>query len=135
MKNYEYPKVHLDPTTIYAVTGNGRKYYSLSYRQLWNYYRSYALGGGGGYSSTTTSALGERRGNERATWLARADYLKRTMYPNEVVFSGQEKEGYIIFEPLATDVSEVVVYIEDLVLRFDFSGIGDSPNRPYKKSH
>ena len=37
-----------------------------------------------------------------------------------MVFSGQEKEGFIAFAPLASDVKAFDVRIEEVVLRFDY---------------
>lgn len=122
IKNYEYPKVHLDPTKVYITTSSGRKYFALSYEQLNNYYRGYSLGGTGGQSSGSSSVSGDRRGNERQQWLERTDLLKRSMLPDEATFSGQEKDGYIVFRPLASEVSDITVNIPDFEVRFDYKG-------------
>ena len=75
----------------------------------------------GGQSSGSTSVSGDRRGNERQEWLERTDLLKRSLLPDEDTFSGQEKDGYIVFEPLAPDVSGITVIIPDLQVRFDYT--------------
>ena len=113
IENYEYPKVYLNPMKIYLTTGNGRTYYALSYEQLNVYFRRYARGGAGG-------VLPGIPGNEFSEWRSRIDLLKRTMFPNEQIFSAQEREGYIVFKPLAPDVSRVTVTIPDVILRFDY---------------
>ena len=106
VKNYAYPKVWLDPYAIQIVAPNGRQYPAYSRLALDDYYASYALG----YAGNTYNAFRERR-----------DLLRRTMYPeDEMVFSGQEKEGYVVFAPLADDVESFQVVISDLVLRFDY---------------
>ncbi len=123
VKNYEFPKVHLTPTDSYITTGNGRKYYALSYQQLWTYYRSYALGGSGGDTGDAgAERTGARRGNGHRQWDARTDMLKRTMYPDDIVFSGQEQEGFVVFRPLDHDVSDIVFHIPGVAIRFDFRG-------------
>ena len=43
------------------------------------------------------------------------------MYPeDEMIFSGQERAGFIVFAPLASDVEEFKLRVEGLVLRFDY---------------
>ena len=44
------------------------------------------------------------------------------MFVDEQVFSAQEREGYLVFEPLAPDVDELTVHIPDVVVRFDYKG-------------
>ena len=44
------------------------------------------------------------------------------MYQNEQIFSAQESDGYVVFEPLAHDVDELTVHIDDVVIRFDYKG-------------
>ncbi len=107
VKNYSYPKVMVDPARTVLVAGNGRKYRSLSLAQLQNYYRGYALG---------------YRGNEYSRLRERLDLLRRTMLTDDVVFSGQETEGYLVFPVLHDDVTDLQLVLEDVVLRFDFLG-------------
>jgi len=113
IENYEYPKVYLNPMKIHLTTGNGRTYYALSYEQLYVYFRRYGGGGAGGVLSGIP-------GNEFGEWRSRIDLLKRTMFPDEHIFSAQEREGFIVFKPLPPDVSRVTVNIPDVVLRFDY---------------
>ena len=117
VSNYEYPKVHIDPQKIYLTTDNGRKYYALSFNQLNIYYRRYALGG-----QSSESGAGGVQGNNYQEWKERRAILRRTIYPDEQIFSAQEVEGYLIFKPLAPDVSSVKVHVPDVVVRFDFKG-------------
>ena len=56
-----------------------------------------------------------------AAFRERRDLLKRTLYPeDEMIFSGQEREGYIVFYPLDFDVEDFEIHIRDMVLRFDY---------------
>ncbi|MEW6752081.1 MAG: hypothetical protein AB1505_14040 [Candidatus Latescibacterota bacterium] len=105
VKNYAYPKVRIDPAEIVLRTGNGREYWSLTFGQLDNYYRPYAIG---------------YRGNEYATYQERRDLLRRTLFGNEPIFSGQEADGYVVFPSLHADVRDVEIEVQDVVLRFDF---------------
>jgi hypothetical protein len=106
VKNYAYPKVHLDPYSIEIVAPNGRKYASFSRLAMADYFSTYAIG---------------FAGNTYLPFRARKDVLLRTMYPEDVmVFSGQEQEGYVTFAPLAADVDKFEVRISGLVLRFDY---------------
>jgi hypothetical protein len=50
----------------------------------------------------------------------RRDILRRTLFRDEMIFSGQEEEGYIVFPVLDLDVKEFTVHIEDVALRFDY---------------
>jgi len=113
VQNYEYPKVYVDTRRINITTGNGRKYYALSYEQLYVYYRRYAGGGEGGVSPGIA-------GNEFADWRSRIDLLRMTMFPDEYIFSAQESDGFIVFKPLAPDVSRITVRIPDITVRFDY---------------
>ena len=115
VSNYEYPKVYLNPEKIYMTTSNGRKYYSLTRAQMAIYFRRYAGGGSGGDSPGIP-------GNAYNVWKERDGILRRTMYQNEQIFSAQESDGYVVFEPLAHDVDELTVHIDDVVIRFDYKG-------------
>ena len=115
VSNYEYPKVYLDPKKVYITTPNGRKYYALRFEQLSIYYRRYVGSGIGGNEPGMP-------GNAMFTWKEREGILRRTMFPDEEVFSAQENEGYIVFKPLASDVEELTVHIPDVVVRFDYKG-------------
>ena len=69
------------------------------------YYRAYAIG---------------YRGNEYNRYQERMDLLNRTMFKNEEIFSGQEKEGYIVFPQLDRDVENFTLTVQEMALRFDF---------------
>ena len=105
IKNYSYPKVKIDPARVVLNTANNREYWSLSFEQLDSYYRAYAIG---------------YRGNEYERYQERRDLLRRTMFKNEEIFSGQETDGFIILPALHHDVSKITVTVHDVVLRFDF---------------
>lgn len=105
VKNYAYPKVKIDPARIVLKSENKREYWSLSFEQLDSYYRAYAIG---------------YRGNEYERYQERRDLLRRTMFKNEEIFSGQETDGFVVFPALHHDVSKIRVIVHDVVLRFDF---------------
>ena len=115
VSNYEYPKIYLDPKKVYITTSNGRKYYALQHEQLSIYYRRYVGSGSGGN-------LPGMPGNALEVLKEREGILRRTMFPDEDVFSAQENEGYVVFKPLAPDVEDLTVYIPDVAVRFDFKG-------------
>lgn len=107
VKNYQYPKVRFDGDAVLR-SDNGRVYHDLDLEQLTRYYRTYAIG----YSGIEYNNFKERRA-----------ILQRTMFPaGDPVFSGQEQEGYVVFEPLADDVHAMTVTIHDFVTRFDYRG-------------
>ena len=105
VKNYAYPKVKIDPSKIVMKAANKREYWSLGFEQLDTYYRAYAIG---------------YRGNEYDRYQERRDLMRRTMFENEEVFSGQEADGFVIFPVLHPDVSEIKVTVHDIITRFDF---------------
>jgi hypothetical protein len=105
VKNYAYPKVRIDPSKIVLKASNEREYWSLGFDQLDTYYRAYAIG---------------YRGNEYDRYQERRDLLRRTMFENEEIFSGQESDGFVIFEVLHPDVKQIKVEVHDIVTRFDF---------------
>lgn len=105
VKNYAYPKVRIDPARVQLRADNGREYWSLGIQQLDNYYRIYITG---------------YRGNAYARNQARLDLVRRTLFRNEDIFSGQETEGYLVFPVLHPDVAKIEVVIHDAVLRFNY---------------
>jgi len=105
VKNYAYPKVRVDPATIELVSPNGRRYQALSLLALTDYYWPYAVAYGG---------------NARKSFKERRDLLQRTLFPDDMVFSGQEQEGYVVFPQLDRDVEQFTLQIQDMALRFDF---------------
>ncbi len=116
VENYEYPKVLIDPGKIYLTTGNGRKYYVLTYEQLRVYFRRYLTGGA---DSNTDGGI---PGNLYTEFTERDGLLRRTLFPKDPIFSAQDREGYVVFKPLAPDVEELTVHIPDVVVRFDYKG-------------
>ena len=106
VKNYEYPKVWLDGDVV-IETDNQRKYYGLNLDQLDRYFRAYTIG---------------YRGNEYGVYKERRAVLAQTLFPRDDIFSGQEEEGYVLFEPLHHDVARMTVQVKDLVVRFNFRG-------------
>lgn len=123
VKNYQYPKVILPQVGVSIASDNGRNYYALSYKQLYTYFRSFSPGGKAGISTLGGSNPGQRSGNEYRTWTDRLDILNRSMFTHDLVFSGQESEGYLVFEPLHADVNNITVHLEDIAVRFDFRGV------------
>jgi hypothetical protein len=105
IQNYAFPKVLVDSRSITLESGNGRTYSALRLSALMEYYYPYAVA----YAGNTYQRFEER-----------ADILRRAMYQDEMVFSGQEAEGFLIFPPLHTDVSEFTVWLRAVTLRFDY---------------
>ena len=107
VKNYQYPKVRMSGDLV-IESDNGRSYHALNSQQLDRYYRAYAIG---------------YRGNEYGEYKERRSLLQRTMFSfADDIFSGQESDGYVIFEPLADDVHDIHVRVLDIVTRFDYRG-------------
>jgi len=107
VKNYTYPKILVDPANIKLVSKNGREYASLSLLELEEYYYPYVRG----YSGVSY---------ER--WKARKDILNATLYTADVIFSGQEAKGYVVFPKLHHDVKDMEVHVNNVILRFNVLG-------------
>lgn len=103
--NSSYPKVKIDPARIEIRAGKNRQEWTLNVDQLDSYFRAYAIG---------------YQGNRYARYRERLDLLRRTMFKDEEIFSGQEKEGFIIFPALDPDLRTIEVIVHDAVLRFDY---------------
>lgn len=106
VENYEYPKVLVDPHKVQIRAGNRRRYESLSFEVLREYFYPYNVA----YAGIQGQGFRER-----------TDLLKHTLYPAaDPLFAGQSKEGFLVFQPLHDDVTDVTVTIDDVVLRFDY---------------
>lgn len=104
IKNYTYPKMQVDPFRAMLVAQNGREYAPLSQLQLEEYYYPYVVG----YTGTAYERFKQR-----------TDILKATLYQVEPVFSGQEREGYVVFPKLHHDVQKIAVHLNEIILRFN----------------
>ena len=107
VKNYAFPKVQLDPEETFIVSANGWNYPALKLPALVEYYFPYAVAYGG---------------NARVKFKERTDILRRTLFKDDMIFSGQEYEGFVVFPVLDDDVEEFTVWVKNMVLRFDYSG-------------
>lgn len=107
IKNYAYPKVYVDPMKAVLIAGNSRTYRPLSLGELEAYYFPYAVG---------------HAGNTYRQYEERKDIMKKTQLTDDMIFSGQEHEGFIVFPRLHHDVKRIRFLLEDVALRFDFRG-------------
>lgn len=105
VKNYAFPKVRINPAQIHLSAANGRRYPALSLSALVEYYWPYAVA----YTGKSYQYFQERR-----------DILRRTLFRDEMIFSGQEMDGYVVFPVLDLDVEEFAIWVEDVALRFDY---------------
>ena len=106
VSNYQYPKVLIDGLQATITTTNNRRYQAMSYGQMDEYFQAYWLG---------------RTGQGRAEYESRGDLLKRTLLGRQIIFSGQEKQGYVVFPVLNDDVKKLQVRLSGIVLRFDYA--------------
>jgi hypothetical protein len=107
VKNYAFPKVQLDPGNMSIVSTNGWNYEVLSQSALIEYYSPYAVA----YA-----------GNSRSKFRERTDILRRSLFKSDLIFSGQELQGFVIFPILDHDVEDFTVWVRDMALRFDYRG-------------
>ena len=106
VKNYAYPKVKIDPSRIELQSASERLYKPLAFLEISEYYRAYALAWAGNYYAR----LRERE-----------DLLRLHLYADEMIFSGQEYEGFLVFPPMPPDVTELSVQINDVAVRFNYA--------------
>jgi hypothetical protein len=104
VKNYAYPKMQIDPYKAILTSTNRRRYRALRFSELSDYYQAFALGQAG----NAWARLDERR-----------DLLKSTLYAGDILFSGQEDEGYLVFPALDYDVKEISVTLRGIALGLD----------------
>ena len=108
IKNYEFPKVKLDPLKIVIESTNHREYFPWGPYDFEEMFRRHALAFNG-------------QGYERYT--ARKEMIRRATYPDdEFCFSGQEVQGYVIFPRVHDDVEEITLTIYDLAYHYDYRG-------------
>ena len=107
VKNYEFPKVFIDPNALLISASNTRVYEVLNQGLLEDYFSPY---------------LRSYAGTQRRTYESITDQLVRTVYPPDMVFSGQETSGYIVFPTLHNDVDAFSVRVPDVAIRFDYKG-------------
>ena len=108
VKNYAYPKMRVDPSRMKLISEVSRRAYdSLELLELLEYYYAHVQG----YT-----------GNAYGRFQDREDILISTLYKNEMVFSGQIADGYVVFPKLDPDVKEFSVHVKDIALRFDYRG-------------
>jgi len=105
VKNYAYPKMQVDPYRALLTSTNRRRYRALRFSELSDYYQAFALG---------------QAGNAWDRFEERRDVLKSTLYAGDILFSGQETEGYIVFPELDYDVKEISVRLRDIALGLDY---------------
>jgi len=106
VKNYAFPKVRVDPARAVLRSESRRVYEPLAFLEMDEYYRAHAVAWAG---------------NAYERYSERRDLLRRTLYSGDMVFSGQEEEGYIVFPELAPDVIRFSVTLEDIALRFNYA--------------
>jgi len=106
VKNYAFPKVKIDPTRIVLTSTSKRTYEPLTFLEISEYYRAHALAWAGNYYARLRQ---------------REDLLRRNMYTDEMIFSGQENEGYLVFPLMPPDVTELTLRVNDVAVRFDYA--------------
>ena len=109
VKNYEYPKIFIDPTALVLTTSNNRVYNALDRD-----------------SSKITSAricgLMPAAIGCNSPRIHRTCSTARLVYPPIMSFRPREEEGYIVFPVLHKDVSNFTVNVPDMAVRFDYKG-------------
>ena len=107
VKNYEFPKVFINPDVLTITSSNERIYNVLDQGLLEDHFSPY---------------LRAYAGIQRRQFEDITDQLRRTVYPPDMVFSGQEATGYIVFPVLHKDVDSFNVNVTDMAVRFNYKG-------------
>ncbi len=107
VKNYEFPKVFVNPDALTITSSNERLYNVLDEGLLEDHFSPY---------------LRAYAGIQRRQFEDITDQLRRTVYPPDMVFSGQEATGYIVFPVLHKDVESFNVNVTDMAVRFNYKG-------------
>ena len=107
VKNYTYPKMRIDPSKITLTSQNHRKYLPMSLQAMSEYYYPFIVG----YTGNAYRRFEERK-----------DLLQKTLFSDDVLFSGQSVEGFVVFPDLHDDVRQITVSIEDIEVRYDAWG-------------
>ncbi|MFA6110777.1 MAG: hypothetical protein WDA75_18615 [Candidatus Latescibacterota bacterium] len=107
VKNYMYPKIQVDPMKAVIIAQNGRQYAPLGLAQLDEYYQKFITG----YTGNRYSAHHERMAIAR-----------NSGFHGEPVFSGQEKDGFVVFPLLHPDVGRIELQLRQVALRFGVWG-------------
>lgn len=109
VKNYEFPKVLVDPSAIIIRSQNRRTYTALTFDLLKEYYAPYNTA----YAGRNYKDYDERK-----------DILRQTLFPEKhFLFSGQELEGYVVLPVVHEDVTALTVTLKGVALRFDAWGL------------
>jgi len=108
IKNYAYPKVAVDPLRAQLDSETSRRTYDpLAPEQILEFYYGHIEG----YAGNSYRRFQDRR-----------DVLRLTLYQDEPLFSGQEKEGYIVFPQLDPDVKKFAVSLSDIAVKYNYAG-------------
>ncbi len=111
--NYTFSKMRLDPLKVILLTDRGDRMESYTVspaadrKSLESYYRS---------------ILGIS-GNEHFRFLTRIGIARWSTYgEDEVIYKGENYGGFIVFDPLHSEVRNVRLILKELAYKFDASG-------------
>lgn len=108
-----YAKVLLDPLQVVLLTDRGEELNSYGIPS-WSPHNSF---------ERYYRALRGQSGNEFYRFDLRMGNVRSSAYlEDQRVFKGESYSGLIAFDPLAEDVTQVRLVLQDFVLRFDASG-------------
>ena len=115
--NNTYAKVDLDPAKAIMISGG----------ETYRYYDPGREGavvlGGNSFTKYYKMELGTS-GNEREINLERMGIIYKTVYHRDrPVFRGDSRSGFLVFDPLPPENTDLTLKIDDFVLSFDASGI------------
>ncbi len=110
--NYARPKINLNQLQAELTTKRGDKL--LPYARD----KKESSGNERNFESYYTKRKGAS-GVERNRYEERMGIVRKTLYTDGPVYKGDNKEGFIVFDPLPEQVNQITLTLKDFVLQYD----------------
>ena len=110
--NYAQPKVNLDPARAVLTTDRGGRLLPYARDQ------KDSPGSERNFESYYERIKGSS-GVERNRFEERLGIVRQTLFTDGQIFKGDKKDGFIVFDPLDETVKEMMLEINDFVLKYD----------------
>jgi len=111
--NYTLPKINLTPSEALLISNRGH--------HLNSYVREAKETGHLNFEEYYLARKGGS-GVEENRYLERMGLIRQTLYIDGIVFKGDMKEGFLVFDPLDSNIKQAELVLKDFVLAYDASG-------------